>query len=189
MPRRFHLKPRIIASSPAALFLPVLLVWTVAAQPIPSLRTGTASWYGEAHRGRLMANGQPFNPNELTAASWFYPLETRLRVIYKLPHQEPKSIVVTVTDRGPARRLVQHGRIVDLSRAAFEKLAPPVLGLIEVSVRPERYNEEDLVPAAILPWQTTLTQHRTHLFSAAQTSATGGTSTNTGVSAAEMKLP
>jgi len=189
MPRRLHLKPRIIAALPAALFLPVLLVWPVAAQPLPSLRTGTASWYGEAHRGRLMANGVPFDPDELTAASWFYPLETRLRVTCKLPHQEPKSIVVTVTDRGPARRLVKHSRIIDLSRAAFEKLAPPDLGLIEVSVRPEQDNKEDLVPAAVLPWQTTLTQPHTHLFSATQTSPTGGTSTNTAVSVVQMKLP
>ncbi len=34
--------------------------------------TGLASWYGEAHRGKLMANGKRFNPDRLTAASWFY---------------------------------------------------------------------------------------------------------------------
>ena len=42
--------------------------------------TGYASWYGEDHRGRLMANGKKFNPDKLTAASWFYPLGTRVRV-------------------------------------------------------------------------------------------------------------
>src|SRR5262245_5419101 len=41
---------------------------------------GLASWYGEDHRGRLMANGKRFNPDRLTAASWFYPLGTKVRV-------------------------------------------------------------------------------------------------------------
>src|SRR5256885_351299 len=43
-------------------------------------QTHVASWYGEEHRGRLMANGKRFNPDKLTAASWFYPLGTTVRV-------------------------------------------------------------------------------------------------------------
>ena len=38
----------------------------------------------------------------------------------------------SITDRAPAKRLVRQGRIIDLSRAAFETLAPPNLGLIPV---------------------------------------------------------
>ena len=42
--------------------------------------SGLASWYGEEHRGKLMANGKRFNPDKFTAASWFYPLGTKVRV-------------------------------------------------------------------------------------------------------------
>ena len=89
--------------------------------------SGVASFYGEELRGKAMANGEPFNPDHLTAASWFYPFGTRIRVV----HQN-RSVVVVITDRGPAKRLVRQGRIIDLSRAAFETLAPPNLGLIPV---------------------------------------------------------
>ena len=121
----------------------MFLAWSVAAQPVPSAMTGTASWYGEAHRGKLMANGKAFNPDELTAASWFYPLETKLLVTCKTANREVKSVMVTVTDHGPAHRLVKNGRIIDLSHAAFEKLAPPAVGLIEVNVYPEPRDERN----------------------------------------------
>jgi len=95
---------------------------------------GLASWYGETHRGRLMANGKPFNPDKLTAASWFYPLGTRVRVTAsdRLHH---KSVLVTITDRGPALDLVREGRVIDLGQAAFKRIAPPDLGLIQVRVQ------------------------------------------------------
>jgi rare lipoprotein A len=97
---------------------------------------GFASWYGEAHRGKLMANGQKFDPDKLTAASWFYPLGTKVRVTIKEPNFESRSVLVTITDRGPARRLVDQGRVIDLGRAAFKKLAQPDLGLVQVVVQP-----------------------------------------------------
>jgi rare lipoprotein A (peptidoglycan hydrolase) len=52
--------------------------------------------------------------------------------------QPPKTIIVTITDRGPARRLVRDGRIIDLAQAAFKALAHPDLGLVEVKVTPIR---------------------------------------------------
>jgi rare lipoprotein A (peptidoglycan hydrolase) len=115
-----------------------------------------------------MANGRPFNPDRLTAASWFYPLETRLIVTSKMAGQSVKRVMVTVTDRGPARRLVKDGRIIDLSHAAFAKLGSPALGLVEVSVRPERQLEGDTAPAVILPWLTSETSLRRPLFCATQ---------------------
>lgn len=87
----------------------------------------TASWYGEAHRGLPMANGEPFNPQALTAASWFFPLGTRLRITHG-----PRSVVVRITDRGPAWRLVRQGRRLDLSLAAFRRLGDPRHGIIRV---------------------------------------------------------
>ncbi len=106
------------------------------AEPTAASKQGLASWYGEAERGRLMANGHKFNPDRMTAASWFYPLGTKVRVTVSSPNFESRSVLVTVTDRGPARRLVEQGRVIDLGRAAFRKIAPPDLGLVKVVVEP-----------------------------------------------------
>ena len=84
-------------------------------------RCGDASWYGPKHHGRLMANGKPFNMHAMTAAMWDVPLGSKFRVT-----RGSKSVVVTITDRGPARRL---NRVIDLSRAAAAKL-----GMIDAGV-------------------------------------------------------
>src|ERR1043166_4242393 len=97
---------------------------------------GVASWYGEDHRGRLMANGKKFNPDKLTAASWFYPLGTKVRATLKSPKQSSRRVLVTVADRGPAHELVRGGRVIDLTHAAFSKLASPDSGLVAVVVEP-----------------------------------------------------
>jgi rare lipoprotein A len=93
-------------------------------------------WYGEEHRGKLMANGKRFNPDKFTAATWFYPLGFKVRVKLATPSEPPRSVVVTITDRGPAKEYVRDGRIIDLSHAPFKKLAPPYLGLVAVAVQP-----------------------------------------------------
>lgn len=87
---------------------------------------GIASWYGDELRGKAMANGKPFDPDKLTCAHWGYSFGTKLRVSYS-----GKSVVVTVTDRGPNRRL---GRAIDLSQEAFRQLADIKKGLIEVTI-------------------------------------------------------
>ena len=120
-----------------------LLLWTalflagtspaVAADP-PS--AGVASWYGEDHRGRLMANGTRFNPDRSTAASWFYPLGTKVRVTVNSANHQHRSVLVTITDRGPAKGLVRDGRIIDLTHSAFKQLARPHRGLVAVTVQP-----------------------------------------------------
>jgi len=118
-----HLAPLFVSA--------VLLV--PGATPAGQGRTHTtiASWYGEAHRGKLMANGKRFDPERLTAASWFYALGTRLRVSCA---SRRRSVIVTITDRGPALDLVRDGRSIDLSRAAFRRLAATDEGLVEVKI-------------------------------------------------------
>src|ERR1051325_2157596 len=96
--------------------------------------SGVASWYGEDHRGRLVPNGKKFNPDNLTAASWFYPLGSKVRVTLKGPANQSKAVVVRITDRGPSLDLVRDGRIIDLTHAAFQRLSSPHRGLIEVKV-------------------------------------------------------
>src|ERR1700730_13058644 len=77
---------------------------------------GTAPWYGEQRQGRKMANGKPFDRHKLTAASWYFPLGTTIRVVNV---KNGESVVVTITDRGPNLRL---HRILDLSEAAADQL-------------------------------------------------------------------
>ena len=93
--------------------------------------SGRASYYSEEYRGKTMANGQPFNPDALTCATWKYPLGSVLMVRHYTPRGNWRSVVVTVTDRGPDKRL---GRLIDLSRAAFKHLTNLRAGLIDVDV-------------------------------------------------------
>jgi rare lipoprotein A len=97
--------------------------------------SGQASWYGEAHRGRVMANGKKFDPDKLTAASWFYPLGAQVKVVRQVPGRPLRSVLVTITDRGPARDLVENGRVIDLTHAAFKRLGNPDVGLLPVVLR------------------------------------------------------
>jgi rare lipoprotein A len=109
----------------------------IAAEPAVAVNpptSGLASWYGEEHRGKLMANRRKFNPDKCTAASWFFPLGSRVRVTLSEPAQPSRSVLVTITDRGPARDLVRDGRIIDLARAAFQRIARPSNGLVTVTV-------------------------------------------------------
>jgi rare lipoprotein A len=91
---------------------------------------GIASWYGITRQGRTMANGKGFDRRKLTAASWYFPLGTKIRVVNV---KNLESVVVTITDRGPNLRL---NRIVDLSEAAAERLDYLGQGLAPVFLYP-----------------------------------------------------
>ncbi len=91
---------------------------------------GTASWYGIQRQGKKMANGKPFDYHKLTAASWYFPLGTKIRVVNVSNGQ---SVVVTITDHGPNLRL---HRILDLSEAAAQHLDYVGEGLTRVFLYP-----------------------------------------------------
>jgi rare lipoprotein A len=135
---RCNRKARSTPTLSKALLVCVALSFAVSGVPwaCAAPASGLASWYGEDHRGKLMANGKRFNPDKFTAASWYYPLGTKVRVTLASPSKLQRSVLVTITDRGPAKDLVRDGRIIDLSHAPFKRLAPPYLGLIEVAVQP-----------------------------------------------------
>jgi rare lipoprotein A len=101
----------------------------LAALMLKFLSPDRATWYGESFRGKTMANGQLFNPNALTAASWDYPLGAKLKII----HQR-QSVVVRVTDRGGKRGFLQLGKTIDLTRSAFARLENPSVGSIHVKI-------------------------------------------------------
>jgi rare lipoprotein A len=92
---------------------------------------GQASFYSYECANLPMANGRPFDPEQRTCASWFYPFGTVLNVTSV---DTGLSTEVVVTDRGPNKRLVKEGRIIDLSRRAFEDICFPAKGLTNVTV-------------------------------------------------------
>ena len=79
------------------------------------LQRGMASWYGPGFHGRLTANGERFDMNELTAAHKTLPFGTR--VLVHNP-RTGKEVVVRINDRGPFIK----GRMLDLSKAAAKAL-------------------------------------------------------------------
>ena len=91
---------------------------------------GIASWYGIQHQGLKMANGKRFDRRKLTAASWYVPLGTVLRVVNL---ENGRSVTVTVTDRGPNFSL---HRVLDLSEAAARQLGYVEKGLTSVLISP-----------------------------------------------------
>ena len=94
---------------------------------------GMASWYSENDPGILKttANMERFSDEKLTCAMWGLAFNTILKVTNT---GNGKSVFVRVNDRGPAKRLVQKGRIVDLTKSAFAKIADLEKGLIHVKI-------------------------------------------------------
>lgn len=92
----------------------------------PGQTTGSATFYADYYVGRPMANGVAYDHHKLTCASWDYPFGTRLLVEYK-----DRSVVVVVTDRGPAKWT---GNKIDLSLSAFRRLENPRVGKIRVRI-------------------------------------------------------
>jgi rare lipoprotein A (peptidoglycan hydrolase) len=90
-------------------------------------QVGLASWYGRENEGRRTASGQPFNPNELTAAHTTLPLGTVVKVTNL---ETGKSVRVRINDRGP----YVGRRILDLSAAAGRTLDIRRLGVARVRV-------------------------------------------------------
>lgn len=107
----------------AVLVTPPMWHPTAAAAPASSART-TASWFS----GKRGACGR------LTgyyAAHRTLKCGTYVRVTYKESSGRSRSVKVRVLDRGPYVR----GRDLDLSKAAFAKLANPRKGIIRVTYR------------------------------------------------------
>lgn len=92
-------------------------------------RIGIASFYHRMFNGRKMADGTPFDPNGINAASKTLPLGT-FAVVTNLATN--KSAVVHIRDRGP----YVDGRIVDLPPRIAEEIGITHQGLAKVEVTP-----------------------------------------------------
>ncbi|HVU51996.1 MAG TPA: septal ring lytic transglycosylase RlpA family protein [Polyangia bacterium] len=82
------------------------------------VETGQASYYGAKFTGRRTASGERYDPRKLTAAHKSLPLGTLIRVTRTSGGADGPSVEVRVNDRCGCT----HGRIVDLSRAAAQRL-------------------------------------------------------------------
>jgi rare lipoprotein A len=79
----------------------------------------------------ITASGERLNDNKLTAAMWGVPFGTLVKVMNVA---NGKSVIVRINDRGPAKRLVKKGRIIDLSKRAFSAISDLRQGVIVVKV-------------------------------------------------------
>jgi penicillin-binding protein 1B len=88
--------------------------------------SGAASFYGDRSQGAATSNGERFDNGRLTAAHPSLPFGSQMRVTNLA---NGRSVVVTVTDRGPTG-----SRIISVSRRAAEELDFVSAGTAQVRV-------------------------------------------------------
>jgi rare lipoprotein A len=125
-------RPRVIVTTPAPApaAAPAPAYTTTTAAPPPAANTigpCSASWYGEAFRGRPTASGEPFNPDDFTAAHRSLPLGT---VVTVTRVSSGATVKVRINDRGP----FVGDRCIDLSMAAMGALGGLNAGVITVVI-------------------------------------------------------
>ena len=107
-------------------------------ESVISLESGVPSWYGPDFHGRQTANGEKYDMNAMTAAHRTLPFNTMV-LVENLDNG--RSVKVRINDRGPFAK----GRIIDLSKAAAEKM--DMIGPGTARVRVYILNEGDLPPS------------------------------------------
>ncbi|WP_280811291.1 septal ring lytic transglycosylase RlpA family protein [Variovorax boronicumulans] len=88
---------------------------------------GGASWYGIQFHQRKTASGERFDMSALTAAHKTLPFGTRVCVRSLVNGSE---VLVRINDRGPYAQ----GRVIDLSRAAADRIGLIGLGIKQVAL-------------------------------------------------------
>lgn len=91
------------------------------------VETGIASWYGPQFHGKLTANGETFDMDELTAAHKTLQMPSIVRVTNL---ENGRSLIVRVNDRGPYKK----NRVIDMSRRSAELLGFKNKGTAKVRV-------------------------------------------------------
>lgn len=100
---------------------------TTEAKDKPKILYGTASFYANSFHGKKTANGEVFSQQKLTAACNVLPLGTWIKVTNL---RNGKTVTVKINDRLHSKMT----RVVDLSRAAADKLNYIKSGLTRVKV-------------------------------------------------------
>jgi len=121
-------RPVAAAAVAAAIGLGVVLGCASASgarrPAVGQIQDGEASYYGRKFVGRRTASGERYDPKLMTAAHKTLPFGTRIRVT----RPGGPSVVLKVNDRCGC----PHGRIVDVSEAAAEKLNMLKAGVVRV---------------------------------------------------------
>ena len=99
----------------------------------PYKEVGVASWYGWRMKGMRTANGEKYNPKDMTAAHRTLAFNTIVKVTNL---ENGNTCEVRINDRGPAKWT---HRLIDLSKAAAEKLGYIKKGVAKVRVESVRY--------------------------------------------------
>lgn len=107
-------------------------------------QTGVASWYGPQFHGKLTANGEVFDMNQVSAAHKTLPMPSMVRVTNL---RNGKAMNLRINDRGP----FAHGRIIDLSKRAAQLLGMEKAGTAPVRV--QMLERESRILAAIAQGQ------------------------------------
>jgi len=115
----------------------ILVLMIVFMSATASAGTGTASWYSvkscqrEGTSGVWTASGEAFINEGLTCA-----MRSRdFGKYYKVTNlANGRSVIVRHNDFGPNKKLHSQGRIIDLSKGAFNRIANLRRGLIKVKV-------------------------------------------------------
>jgi len=92
------------------------------------VETGVASWYGPGFHGKMTANGETFDENELTAAHRTLQMPSIIRVTNL---DNGRAIIMRVNDRGPFSR----GRILDVSKRGAELLGFKKAGTAKIKIQ------------------------------------------------------
>ena len=79
------------------------------------VQKGEASVYANHFKGKPTATGEPYDPNDLTAASRELPFGAKAQITNL---ENGKTVTVEINDRGPYAK----GRVIDLSKKAADKL-------------------------------------------------------------------
>lgn len=99
----------------------------IKTQDFSFYQKGQASYYSDKLHGRKTASGERYNKKAMTAAHRKLPFNTVVKVTST---RTGKSVVVRINDRGPFTK----GRIIDLSRAAAERVGMVKSGVAHVIV-------------------------------------------------------
>ena len=99
--------------------------------------TGIASFYSKNFNGTLTSNGEVFSNTKLTAACNLFKVNTIVRVTNL---RTGANVMVRVNDRMHPRML-QKGRIIDLSQAASKKLITNAKGIVKVAIEAIGYSK------------------------------------------------
>jgi rare lipoprotein A len=94
-------------------------------KPGKVFQKGVASWYGNEFHGRQTASGERYDQWGMTAAHKTLPFQTWVEV-HNL--ENGRTVKVRINDRGP----FVHGRIIDLSRGAADRIGMPGIARVEL---------------------------------------------------------